>query len=63
MTTEPASRPHSTRPRGLPDEVGVLAALVLLAVVIGILRSTFFQPYNLLTLVLSSSFFGIMALV
>jgi ribose transport system permease protein len=69
MTTEPVGERPSLRvglarlvPRGLPDELGVLAALVLLAVVIGILRPTFFQPYNLLTLVRSSSFFGIMAL-
>jgi len=65
MTDEPVrARVGLARlvPRGLPDELGVVAALVLLAVVIGILRPTFFQPYNLLTLVRSSSFFGIMAL-
>ena len=68
MTPEPVRDRANLRvglarlvPRGLPDELGVLAALVLLAVVIGILRPTFFQPYNLLTLVRSSSFFGIMA--
>ncbi len=46
----------------LPEELGVLAALVLLVVVVGLHNSAFIQPQNLLNLVASNSFFGMIAL-
>src|SRR5690242_1088145 len=46
----------------LPDELGVLAALVALVVVVGVHNSAFVRPSNLLDLVASNSFFGMIAL-
>ena len=56
----------AVRPRRLtfrlPEELGVLAALLLLVVVVGTHNSAFAQPQNLLNLVASSAFFGMIAL-
>jgi ribose transport system permease protein len=46
----------------LPEELGVLAALALLVTVVGLHNSAFIQPQNLLNLVASNSFFGMIAL-
>ena len=57
---------RATRFRGrgirLPEELGVLAALALLVAVVGTHNSAFVQPENLLNLVASNSFFGMIAL-
>lgn len=45
-----------------PEELGVLAALLLLVIVVGTHNSAFVQPQNLLNLVASNSFFGMIAL-
>ena len=46
----------------LPDELGVLFALVLLVTLVGAHNSDFVRPSNLLNLVASNSFFGMIAL-
>ena len=46
----------------LPEELGVFAALVILVTIIGIHNRAFVRPGNLLDLVASNSFFGIIAL-
>jgi ribose transport system permease protein len=48
--------------RRLPDELGVLVALGVIVAVIGIPHSNFVQPYNLLQIMGSSSFYGMIAL-
>lgn len=45
----------------VPDEVGVLLALVLVTGVVGIFEPSYVQPTNLLRLIRQSSFFGMMA--
>jgi ribose transport system permease protein len=59
-----ATPPRWTSRRRLvvPEELGVFAALVLLVVVVGTHNSAFVQPQNLLNLVASNSFFGMIAL-
>jgi ribose transport system permease protein len=64
---EPAAR---TRPRvrlgtlgsRIPEELGVFAALVVLVLLIGVHNSDFIRHGNLLNLVASNSFFGIISL-
>jgi ribose transport system permease protein len=46
----------------VPDEVGVLVALVVIVLVVGIPHSNFVKPYNLLQIIGSSSFYGMIAL-
>ncbi len=46
----------------VPEELGVLAALLLLVVVVGTHNGAFVRPENLLDLVASNSFFGMIAL-
>src|SRR4051812_30987525 len=46
----------------VPDEVGVLVALVVIVLVIGIPHANFVKPYNLLQVIGSSSFYGMIAL-
>jgi ribose transport system permease protein len=46
----------------VPDEVGVLIALVLIVLVVGIPHSNFVKPFNLLQIIGSSSFYGMIAL-
>ena len=53
--------PFSRAPR-IPEELGVFAALVVLVAIVGIHDSAFVRPANLLNLVASNSFFGIIAL-
>jgi ribose/xylose/arabinose/galactoside ABC-type transport system permease subunit len=59
---EPLDR-ISRRPRfHLPEELGVLCALLLLVLVIGTHNSDFVDSRNLFNLVASNSFFGMIAL-
>jgi ribose/xylose/arabinose/galactoside ABC-type transport system permease subunit len=46
----------------LPEELGVLCALLLLVVVIGTHNSDFVRSDNLFNLIASNSFFGMIAL-
>jgi len=46
----------------IPDETGVLVALIILVVVIGLLRPVFFQPRSLFQLLANASFTGMLAL-
>jgi ribose transport system permease protein len=48
--------------RRLPDEFGVLVALVVLVAFIGSLHPNFLEPFNVLRIVSSSAFFGMLAL-
>src|SRR5918996_190547 len=47
--------------RRLPDELGVIVALVLIVAVIGIPHSDFLQPYNLLRIMSSYAPYGMIA--
>lgn len=62
----PEARSHESRirqiTRRLPDETGVLAALIVLVVVVGSFRPSFVAPQNLIDLVTGTAFFGILAL-
>src|SRR6185437_6099012 len=46
----------------VPDEVGVLIALVVIVLVVGIPHPNFVKPYNLLQIIGSSAFYGLIAL-
>jgi ribose/xylose/arabinose/galactoside ABC-type transport system permease subunit len=46
----------------LPDEAGVLVALIVLIVVIGLMRPVFVQPKSLFQLLANASFTGMLAL-
>lgn len=48
--------------RSLPDETGVLVALVVLVAVVGAFRPAFAAPQNLIDLVTGTTFFGVLAL-
>lgn len=58
-----ASVPPRTRRLGrLPDETGVLVALVALVVVVGVLRPNFLLPANLVAQLSGAAFIGMLAL-
>ena len=57
-----ASRPTRSLRSRLPDETGVLVALVVLVVIIGVLRPVFVQPKSLFQLLSNASFTGMLAL-
>ena len=57
----PTSRP-ARRMRGLPEETGVLVALVALVVVVGVLRPNFFLPATLFQQLSGAAFIGMLAL-
>src|SRR6476661_7605852 len=63
---KPAVRPSARRLlTGLsrvPEELGVFAALVVLVLLIGVHNSAFIRHGNLLNLIASNSFFGIISL-
>jgi ribose transport system permease protein len=46
----------------IPEELGVLAALLVLVTIVGVHNSAFVRPGNLFDLVASNSFFGIISL-
>jgi ribose transport system permease protein len=54
--------PWRTLGRYVPDEVGVLVALAALIAFVGSLHPNFLEPFNLLQLVSSAAFFGMLAL-
>jgi ribose transport system permease protein len=72
MTVSPPGNPSSPadrtarslarRPLGLPEEVGVVAALVVLIAVIGVARPRFLNPLNLLTILGNTTFEGMLSL-
>ena len=55
-------RPTRSLRSRLPDETGVLVALIVLIVVIGVLRPVFLQPKSLFQLLSNASFTGMLAL-
>ena len=50
------------RLRGLPDETGVIVALLALVVIVGVLRPTFFAPATLVQQLSGAAFIGMLAL-
>jgi ribose transport system permease protein len=56
------ARQPMRRPLGLPEEVGVVAALVVLIVIIGLARPRFLNPLNLLTILGNTTFEGMLSL-
>ncbi len=67
--TAPAPEPSAAptvhagrRRRSLPDETGVIVALVVLVVIVGLLRPTFLQPATLFQQLSGAAIIGILAL-
>ena len=64
MTDGDSSRPGS-RPRGdrirIPEEVGVIVALLVMVAIIGLSRPRFLNPVNLFSLLSNSTFLGMLA--
>ena len=54
--------PRRRRARRLPDETGVLVALIALVVIVGVLRPNFFQPQTLFQQLSGAAFIGMLAL-
>jgi ribose transport system permease protein len=61
MTDTPAPRIR-TRRFALPDEIGVIAALVAMMVIVGVARPRFLNPINLFALLGNTTFLGMLAL-
>jgi ribose transport system permease protein len=57
----PAARTQTHRGFRLPDEIGVIVALVVMMIFIGIARPHFLNPLNLLTLLGHTTFLGMLA--
>lgn len=55
-------RAARARLRGLPDETGVIVALLALVVIVGVLRPTFFAPVTLVQQLSGAAFIGMLAL-
>jgi ribose transport system permease protein len=62
MTDTPAARAPSRRRIALPDEIGVIAALVAMMVIVGVARPRFLNPINLFALLGNTTFLGMLAL-
>ena len=62
MTETPAAKTPSRRRVGLPDEIGVIAALVAMMVIVGVARPRFLNPINLFALLGNTTFLGLLAL-
>ncbi|CAM2157427.1 Autoinducer 2 import system permease protein LsrC [Pararobbsia alpina] len=60
--TTAARQTERRRAFGLPDEVGVAVALIVLVVLIGIARPRFINPFNLLTILGNTTFQGLLSL-
>ena len=58
----PAEAPTRKRRRSLPDETGVIVALVVLVAIVGILRPAFLQPTTLLQQLSGAAFIGMLAI-
>ena len=63
-TPQPSSVPHGLAQsrRRLPDETGVIVALVALVLIVGILRPNFFLPTTLVQQLSGAAFIGMLAL-
>jgi ribose transport system permease protein len=61
-TTSTVSRAPARRRFQLPDEIGVIGALLAMVIVIGIARPEFLNPINLLRLFGNTAFYGMIAL-
>jgi ribose transport system permease protein len=57
-----AAQPTRRRSFGVPEEVGVAVALILLVVLIGLARPRFINPLNLLTILGNTTFQGMLSL-
>ena len=57
-----AAEPARRRRRSLPDETGVIVALVVLVAIVGVLRPNFLQPTTLFQQLSGAAFIGILAL-
>jgi ribose transport system permease protein len=68
VTAAPSSAPSAAatslrrRLRGLPDETGVIVALLALVVIVGVVRPTFFAPVTLVQQLSGAAFIGMLAL-
>jgi ribose transport system permease protein len=68
VTAAPSSAPSAPatslrrRLRGLPDETGVIVALLALVVIVGVVRPTFFAPVTLVQQLSGAAFIGMLAL-
>ena len=61
MSETPAS-PPARRRFTLPDEIGVIAALVTMMIIVGVARPRFLNPINLFALLGNTTFLGMLAL-
>lgn len=61
MSDVTAPQAPARRKRRLPDELGVIAALVVMMVIIGVARPRFINPLNLLTILGHTTFLGMLA--
>jgi ribose transport system permease protein len=62
MTQAPDAKARSRRRIALPDEIGVIAALVAMMVIVGVARPRFLNPINLFALLGNTTFLGMLAL-
>jgi ribose transport system permease protein len=62
MTDVPAAATAKRRRFTMPDEIGVIAALVAMMVIVGVARPRFLNPINLFALLGNTTFLGILAL-
>ncbi len=60
-TSAPAARSRSLRSR-LPDETGVLVALIVIIALIGVVRPDFLRPLSLFQLLQNAAFTGMLAI-
>jgi ribose transport system permease protein len=60
--TSPPLTPSKRRRFQLPDEIGVIGALLLMVIIIGVARPEFLNPLNLLRLFGNTAFYGMIAL-
>ena len=60
--TQVASPQQAGRPRRLPEELGVIVALLVMMTVIGVARPRFLNPLNLLTILGHTTFLGMLAI-
>src|SRR5579883_1629752 len=58
----PAARAGGRRSFRLPEDIGVIVALVVMMVVIGVARPRFLNPINLLTILGNTTFQGMLSL-
>ena len=61
-SARPATRVSGRRPYRLPNEIGVIAALIAMMVVIGVSRPRFLNPINLLSILGNTTFLGMLSI-